>query len=64
MNNLQAFEGHREAVRGLSFSPDDARFVSASDDSTMKIWGFEEAREEKTMTGEARLQTSAKRQWN
>ena len=52
MNNLQAFQGHREAIRALSFSPDDQRFVSASDDSTMKIWGFDEAREEKALTGE------------
>ncbi|PWN48447.1 WD40 repeat-like protein [Violaceomyces palustris] len=51
MNNLQAFQGHRDAVRGLSFSPDDSKFVSASDDSTMKIWSFDEAREEKSLTG-------------
>jgi polyadenylation factor subunit 2 len=51
MNNLQAFEGHREAIRGLSFSPDDARFVTAADDSTLKIWAFDEAREEMTLKG-------------
>ncbi|EPQ32375.1 uncharacterized protein PFL1_00571 [Pseudozyma flocculosa PF-1] len=51
MNNLQAFQGHRESVRALSFSPDDARFVSASDDSTMKVWNFDDAREEKSLTG-------------
>jgi polyadenylation factor subunit 2 len=51
MNNLQILTAHREAVRDLSFSPDDGKFVSASDDSTMKIWAFEEAREEKSLKG-------------
>lgn len=51
MNNLQAFAGHRDAIRGLSFAPDDQRFVTASDDSTLKIWGFDEAQEESTLKG-------------
>ena len=51
MNNLQAFPGHRDAIRGLSFAPDDQRFVTASDDSTLKIWGFDEAQEESTLKG-------------
>ncbi|KAG8967051.1 pre-mRNA cleavage and polyadenylation factor (CPF) complex subunit [Tulasnella sp. 419] len=51
MNNVAAWQAHREAVRGLSFSPDDTRFVSASDDSKLRIWAFEEMREEKTLAG-------------
>ncbi|THG94389.1 hypothetical protein EW026_g7077 [Hermanssonia centrifuga] len=51
MNNLNACQGHREAIRGLSFSPDDARFATASDDSTVRIWSFEESREERVLTG-------------
>ena len=51
MNNLQAFQAHPETVRDISFAPNDARFVTGSDDSTMKIWSFEEMREEKTLTG-------------
>jgi polyadenylation factor subunit 2 len=51
MNNLNAWQGHREAVRGLSFSPDDGRFATASDDSTVRIWAFEESREESVLTG-------------
>ncbi|EIW85562.1 WD40 repeat-like protein [Coniophora puteana RWD-64-598 SS2] len=51
MNNLTAWNGHREAIRGLSFSPDDGRFATASDDSTIRIWSFEESREERVMTG-------------
>lgn len=51
MNNLTAWTGHREAIRGLSFSPDDQRFATASDDSTVRIWSFEESREERVLTG-------------
>lgn len=52
MNNLTAWTGHREAIRGLSFSPDDGRFATASDDSTVRIWSFEESREERVLTGQ------------
>lgn len=51
MNNLAAWNGHREAIRALSFSPDDSRFATASDDSTVRIWAFEEQREERVLTG-------------
>ncbi|KAF9521166.1 hypothetical protein BS47DRAFT_1370255 [Hydnum rufescens UP504] len=51
MNNLAAWAGHREAIRGLSYSPDDARFATCSDDQTIKIWAFDEMREERTLTG-------------
>ncbi|KAI0699649.1 WD40-repeat-containing domain protein [Cytidiella melzeri] len=51
MNNLTAWQGHREAIRGLSFSPDDGRFATASDDATIRIWSFEESREERVLTG-------------
>ncbi|EKM56064.1 uncharacterized protein PHACADRAFT_122215 [Phanerochaete carnosa HHB-10118-sp] len=51
MNNLTAWQGHREAIRDVSFSPDDGRFATASDDSTIRIWSFEESREERVLTG-------------
>lgn len=51
MNNLTAWQGHQEAIRGLSFSPDDRRFVTASDDSTLRLWDFQERREERVFTG-------------
>ncbi|KIJ32414.1 hypothetical protein M422DRAFT_184470, partial [Sphaerobolus stellatus SS14] len=51
MNNLTAWPAHREAVRGVSFSPDDGRFATASDDSTIRLWAFDESREETVLTG-------------
>ncbi|KAH9948151.1 WD40-repeat-containing domain protein [Amylocystis lapponica] len=51
LNNLAAWNGHREAIRSLSFSPDDSKFATASDDSTVRIWAFEESREERVLTG-------------
>jgi len=53
MNNVNAWQAHSEAVRGLSFSPNDSRFVTASDDSTLKLWAFEESREERVLTGKS-----------
>ncbi|KAJ7778686.1 WD40-repeat-containing domain protein [Mycena maculata] len=53
MNNLAAWQGsaNHEAIRGLSFSPDDRRFATASDDSSIRIWSFQERRIESTLTG-------------
>jgi WD40 repeat protein len=51
MNNLTAWPAHREAIRRLSFSPDDERFATASDDSTVRVWSFAESREERILTG-------------
>lgn len=31
---------HREAVRGLCFSPTDLKFCTCSDDATLKLWDF------------------------
>jgi polyadenylation factor subunit 2 len=38
LKNLQ--DGHFQAVRGLSYSPMETKFVSGSDDATLKIWDF------------------------
>jgi polyadenylation factor subunit 2 len=35
----------------VSFSPADTKFATCSDDSTIRIWDFSEAREERMMTG-------------
>ncbi|KAF7310508.1 WD-REPEATS-REGION domain-containing protein [Mycena chlorophos] len=53
MNNLAAWQGSNshEAIRGLSFSPDDRRFATASDDSSVRIWSFQERRVESILEG-------------
>ncbi|KZV89035.1 WD40 repeat-like protein [Exidia glandulosa HHB12029] len=51
MNNLTAWQGHRETIRGLSFCPDDGKFATCSDDATIRIWSFVESREERVLTG-------------
>lgn len=55
MNNLTAWQGStsREAIRGISFSPDDQRFATASDDSSVRIWSFQESRVESVLTGKS-----------
>jgi len=61
MNNLTAWQGSnsREAIRDISFSPDDQRFATASDDSSIRIWSFAESRVESVLTGALSLQNSA-----
>ncbi|KAG8835942.1 pre-mRNA cleavage and polyadenylation factor (CPF) complex subunit [Serendipita sp. 399] len=51
MNCVYSYQAHPSAIRGISFSPNDSRFVTGSDDSTLKIWAFEESQEERTLTG-------------
>ncbi|OAG29639.1 polyadenylation factor subunit 2 [Nematocida displodere] len=51
MNNLQILEPHKEAVRDISFSPRGTKFCTASDDGTIKVIDFREAKEENTLTG-------------
>ena len=36
---LRTFVRHTDAVSSLAFSPDGARFLSGSDDMTIKLWG-------------------------
>ena len=38
-HDLQAEPAHKEAVRGIAFSPSDLKFATCSDDSTIKA-GF------------------------
>lgn len=51
MNNVKAFKAHSDAVRDLSFSPSDEKFVSACDDGVIKLWDFEKCVNERKFTG-------------
>ncbi|XP_061387172.1 pre-mRNA 3' end processing protein WDR33-like [Musca vetustissima] len=51
MNNVKMFQAHKEAIRGISFSPTDSKFVSCSDDGTLRIFDFLRCQEEKVLRG-------------
>lgn len=51
MNNLKRIQAHKEPVRDISFSPTDTKFATCSDDGSIKIWDFNEAIEERCLTG-------------
>src|SRR5947209_3153894 len=44
-------EGHTGAVWGVAVTPDGARAVSASQDSTLRVWDLIEGRPLATLTG-------------
>ena len=50
-NNVKVIQGHNEPIRDLAFSPNDSKFVTASDDSSLKIFDFAGGIEESTLTG-------------
>jgi polyadenylation factor subunit 2 len=52
LTNIHFFQVHREAVHGISFSPNDERFATGGDDGVVKIWSYTEAREERVLSGE------------
>ncbi|RZB38764.1 pre-mRNA 3' end processing protein WDR33, partial [Asbolus verrucosus] len=51
MNNVKMFQAHKEALRGISFSPSDTKFVTCSDDGTLRIWDFFRYQEERILRG-------------
>ncbi|XP_072375443.1 pre-mRNA 3' end processing protein WDR33 [Diabrotica undecimpunctata] len=51
MNNVKMFQAHKEALRGISFSPSDNKFVTCSDDGTLRIWDFFRYQEERVLRG-------------
>lgn len=55
LTNIQNIKGHREACHGVSWSPNDERFVTGGDDGFVKVWDYRAVKEEKTLTGESSL---------
>lgn len=51
LNNLKAFQGHKDIIRGLTFSPSDTKFASCSDDGTIRVWNFMDSTEENVISG-------------
>lgn len=50
-NNVNVVNAHGDGIRDVVFSPTDSKFVTASDDSTLKIFNFSNAKEEKVLKG-------------
>ncbi|KAJ2861841.1 WD repeat-containing protein 33 [Coemansia erecta] len=48
---LKDFSAHKAPVRDVSFSPNDTKFVSASDDQQLKVWDFARGQEERSLVG-------------
>ncbi|KAM9837970.1 pre-mRNA 3' end processing protein WDR33-like [Aulostomus maculatus] len=51
MSNSKMFQAHKEAVREVSFSPTDNKFVTCSEDSTICMWDLESGHEERILRG-------------
>ncbi|EUB63268.1 WD repeat-containing protein 33 [Echinococcus granulosus] len=51
MNNVQVYQAHKMPIRGVSFSPCDTKFVTCSDDATVRIWDFFRCHEERALRG-------------
>lgn len=49
--NFLAFEGHKDAVRSVEFSPDGTTLLSASFDNTVRVWSFETTEALQTFRG-------------
>ncbi|KAI9747576.1 MAG: pre-mRNA cleavage and polyadenylation factor (CPF) complex subunit [Candelina submexicana] len=50
-NNVKVIEAHNDPIRDLAFSPNDTKFVTASDDSHLKIFDFAGGVEELILEG-------------
>ncbi|KAK1090032.1 pre-mRNA cleavage and polyadenylation factor (CPF) complex subunit, partial [Friedmanniomyces endolithicus] len=51
-NNVQSIRAHDDApVRDVAFAPTDTKFVTAADDTTMKLWDFASGTHESTLSG-------------
>ena len=50
LNNPHQFKAHDAPIRDLAFAPTDTKFVTASDDNTLKIWDFTSSTNESTFS--------------
>lgn len=51
-NNVKEIQAHESGgLKGLAFAPTDSKFVTAGDDSTLKLFDFAGGTEELTLTG-------------
>ncbi|KAK6438079.1 pre-mRNA cleavage and polyadenylation factor (CPF) complex subunit [Oleoguttula sp. CCFEE 5521] len=50
-NNVKEIQAHADPVRDLAFAPTDSKFVTASDDASLKIFDFAGGTEESVLTG-------------
>jgi polyadenylation factor subunit 2 len=50
-NNVKEIQAHTDPVRDLAFAPTDSKFVTASDDASLKIFDFAGGTEESVLTG-------------
>ncbi|KAH7354291.1 polyadenylation factor subunit 2 [Plectosphaerella cucumerina] len=50
-NNLQSITAHNDPIRDLAFAPNDSKFVTACDDSSLKIFDFAGGVEETSLKG-------------
>lgn len=48
---MKAIQAHNDPIRDLAFSPNDSKFVTACDDSSLKIFDFSGGVEESTLSG-------------
>jgi WD40 repeat protein/serine/threonine protein kinase len=49
--HFRSFEGHTDAVRSVSFSPDGSLLLSSSQDNTVRVWDFAAGQMLKTFRG-------------
>ena len=49
--HFRTFEGHTDAVRSVSFSPDGSLLLSSSQDNTVRVWDFAAGQMLKTFRG-------------
>lgn len=55
---LQTFNGHKDRIDSLSFSPDGSRIASVSWDQTLKVWSTDTGNCQLTLDGHSGLATS------